>query len=289
MRLVSPSSPPEPESVLYQVQVLESLGLRVDQGNHVLSRHGYLAGTDLQRLSDLNDAIRHPEVRAIIATRGGKGAFRIVDGVDFSALRDDPKLLIGFSENTILHLGFWLHAGMPGIHGACWGVERAGRTSAESFRKALLTADPIVIDARHDEPTRALTTGGRAQGRLLGGNLDMIAAAAGWMLPKLAGAILLIEDIGKGLGHIDRHLHRLRMSGSLDGIQGIAVGRFTDFAMSDGFSILDVLRDNLDPLGVPILGGLPIGHGANAVAVPIGSDAILDADNGTLIVEPCVG
>jgi muramoyltetrapeptide carboxypeptidase len=104
----------------------------------------------------------------------------------------------------------------------------------------------------------------------------------------LEGAILLIEDVEKGLGHIDRHLTRLLKTGCLDDIVGIAVGQFTGFNPSCGWTVSDVLRDRLAPLGVPILGGLPLGHGPNAVAFPIGTEAILDADQKTLTADSAV-
>jgi muramoyltetrapeptide carboxypeptidase len=124
-----------------------------------------------------------------------------------------------------------------------------------------------------DEPTSVLTTRGQAHGILLGGNLDMIATAAGWVLPNLEGTILLIEDVEKGLGHIDRHLTRLLKAGCLNGILGVAIGQFTGFDQASGWTVIDVLRDRLTPLGVPILGGLPLGHRPNAFAVPIGTEA----------------
>jgi muramoyltetrapeptide carboxypeptidase len=288
VRLVSPASTPEEEGVARSVALLEGLGLRVELGRHVFDRLGYLAGSDADRLDDLDAAIADPGVRAVIATRGGKGAYRIAGDLDFAAMRAHPKPLVGFSEITILHLALWLHAGVPGIHGACWDAERFGELSAASFRGALFTAEPITVQARPDETTAPLTSRGRACGVLLGGNLDMIAAAAGWALPSLQGAILLIEDVEKGLGHLDRHLTRLLRSGCLDGIRGIAVGQFTRCGPSRGWSVLDLLRDRLAPLGVPMLGGLPLGHGADAVAVPVGTEAVLDADQGILTVAPAV-
>jgi muramoyltetrapeptide carboxypeptidase len=285
VRLVSPASTPAEDSVMRSVRLLENLGLRAELGCHVFDKIGYLAGRDIDRLADLNDALNEPAIRAIITTRGGKGAYRIADGLDFSAMRADPKLLIGFSEITILHLALWHHARVPGIHGACWDADRFGEASAQSFRRAILTTEPVTIHAGADEATSALTTRGQARGTLLGGNLDMIAAAAGWVLPNLADSILLIEDIEKGLGHIDRHLTRLLKAGCLNGVVGIAIGQFTGFDRAGGWTVVDVLRDRLAPLGVPTLGGLPLGHGPDALAVPVGTEAILDADQGTLVVE----
>lgn len=286
VRLVSPASTPSEADVESCITFLEGLGLRPQLGVHALDRLGYLAGRDEDRLSDLNDAIKDPSVRAIIATRGGKGAYRIADGVDFAAMRANPKVLIGFSEITILHLSIWQQCAVPGIHGAAWNPIQSGETSSKSFERAISTVEDTVVRSDEREPTAGLTKSGRVRGTLLGGNLDMIATAAGWALPSLDGAILLIEDVEKGLGHIDRILTRLVKCGCLAGIAGVAVGQFSNFAPSKGLTVVDVLRDRLGLLGVPVLGGLPLGHGDNALAIPIGTEAILDADSKTLTVKP---
>lgn len=288
VRLVSPASTPGEKAVARSIEILEGFGLRVQLGRHVFDRLGYLAGRDEDRLADLNDALSDPEVRAVIATRGGKGAYRIADRLDFAAMRADPKLLIGFSEVTILHLALWHHARVPGVHGACWDADTFGEEAARSFRRAVLTTEQATIRSRPDELTSALTTGGRAHGVLLGGNLDMIATAAGWTLPSFDGAIILIEDVDKGLGHIDRQLTSLSNAGFLNGVAGVAVGQFTRCDKSGDWTVLDVLRDRLAHLNVPVLGGLPLGHGPRPVAVPIGADAVLDATEGILTVMPAV-
>jgi muramoyltetrapeptide carboxypeptidase len=282
--LVSPASTPDKESVEACQRFLEELGLRVVVGRHALDRYGYLAGRDEDRLADINGAILDPDIRAVIATRGGKGAYRIADQLDFAGLRKDPKLLIGFSEITILHLAIWQQCSIPAIHGAAWLPDPDNPISSQSFQNALFAGDPVVVRSNDNEPTSALTTTGESRGILLGGNLDMIATSAGWSLSDLQGAILLIEDVEKGLGHIDRILTRLVKSGCLNGIRGVAVGQFTGFTPSKGVTVVDVLRDHLSGLGVPILGGLPIGHGQNPVAVPVGTEAYLDADKRTLTV-----
>jgi muramoyltetrapeptide carboxypeptidase len=127
---------------------------------------------------------------------------------------------------------------------------------------------------------------------LLGGNQDMVATAAGWALPSLNGAILLLEAVRMRLGHIDRQLTMLHNSGRLEGVRAIAVGQYTDCDASSydkgDWTAIDVLRDRLSRLRVPILGGLPIGHGADPIATPVGTTATLDADAGTLQVGPAV-
>lgn len=290
VRFVSPASTPEPAVVEQAARYLESLGLVVEIAPHVFDSWGYLAGTDEHRLADLNDALRDPKVRAVIATRGGKGAYRIADQLDMAAVDADPKLLIGFSEITVLHMALLRHCGLASVHGACWPPELFGPASSASFEAAVFTVDDVLVESRPDEPTSTLTTTGTVTGRLIGGNQDSLATTAGWALPSLDGAILLLEGENQRLGHIDRQLTMLLNAGHLHGVRGVAVGQYTncepDEATRGDWAVLDVLRDRLAKLRVPVLGGLPIGHGARPVAIPIGTTAELNADAGHLRIEP---
>lgn len=294
VRFVSPASPISREHL--GVKALEDLGLIVECGEHVFDVDDtidFLAGKDEDRLKDINDAFRDPGIKAVIATRGGKGAYRIANGLDFEAARRNPKLLIGFSEITILHMALMKKGVLGGIHGAPWS-EGFGKETAESFVKAVTTAEPITVHSTANEATYSLTTSGKAEGILIGGNQDSIATAAGWALPSFDKAILLIEAINLRLGHIDRQLTMLINTGILKNIAGIAIGQYTDCGNATDptgnsrCSEIDILRDRFATLGVPILGGLPIGHGKNPIAVPIGTRAALDADSGTLKIEPGV-
>ena len=182
VRMVSPASTPAREDVEGSARFLEGLGLSVSVGEHAYDELGYLAGTDEHRLGDLNAALRDPGIKAIIATRGGKGAYRIADGMDFDAAARHPKLLIGFSEITILHLALQKHCGLAGLHGAPFEESWSGVDSARSFLTAAFTTDPVTVRSDSHEDTAQLTTTGRAVGRLIGGNQDMVATAAGWAL-----------------------------------------------------------------------------------------------------------
>jgi muramoyltetrapeptide carboxypeptidase len=297
VRFVSPASPVPKDGLKNGAKVLEDLGLVVEYGEHVFDTHhtlDYLAGKDEDRLADFNDALRDPDMKAIVATRGGKGAYRIADGLDFVAARKHPKLLIGFSEITILHMALLKHGVAGGIHGAPWDSKGFGAKTAASFVKAVTTTDPITIHSTKKEHTHALTTHGKAEGMLIGGNQDSIATAAGWALPNFDNAILLIEATNMRIGHIDRQLTMLINSGIIKNVVGVAVGQYTecgnatDPTGSTKCTELDILRDRFGQLGVPILGGLPIGHGKNPIALPIGTKAMLDADKGTLTVGPGV-
>jgi len=292
VRLVSPASTPRRSDVQRLVANLTRLGLKAEIGEHVFDEFGYLAGTDDDRLGDLNDAFRDPGIRAIVATRGGKGAYRIANRIDFEAARRDPKLLVGFSEITILHLILLKECGLVGLHGACWDAEVHGQIASSSFEQAVLTTDQVIISSDSNEETATLSTAGQASGRLIGGNQDLLATSVGWALPKLDGAILLLEAFNLRLGHIDRQLTMLSNSGALRGIAGIAVGQYTECGTDDttqgDWTEVDVLRDRLPDLGVPVLGGLPIGHGKNARAVPIGTQATIDVSAGLLQVASAV-
>jgi muramoyltetrapeptide carboxypeptidase len=295
IRFVSPSSTPDRDLVARGAEVLTGWGLQVEIGEHAFDSFGYLAGTDENRLADLNDAFRDPGVRAVFATRGGKGAYRISDGLDFAAVRRDPKPLIGFSDITSLHLPLWKECGLVGVHGPFvnWRDESYGPDCADALRAALMTTGEITIRQDPKEPTAELTGGGAATGFLLGGNLGVLSRTIGSDLSELDDGILLIEDnnIGAGLGEIDRRLTQLIRSGLLDGLRGVAVGQFTGFddVLDGGWSVLDVLRDRLGRIGVPVLGGLPIGHGPQPATVPLGTTATIDPADGTLTVAAAVG
>ena len=258
----------------------------------MLDEWGYLAGRDKDRLGDINDALADDGVRAIITTRGGKGAYRIADLLDFEAAKRNPKLIVGFSEISVLHLALLKECGLVGLHGAAWSVDQHGQASASSFESAAFTTDQVIIASDPNESTSALTTSGRASGRLIGGNQDQLATASGWALPSLDGAILLLEAFNLRLGHIDRQLTMLTKSGALRNIVGVAVGQYTacgsDEMTRGDWDEIDVLRDRLAQLDVPVLGGLPIGHGPQPKAVPIGTHAVLEADTATLIVDAAV-
>jgi len=284
VRFLSPASTPDREQVMWRAKILEGWGLRVDFGEHAFDKLSFLAGRDDERLADFNAALNDKDVRAIFATRGGKGSYRIADRLDFEAARRDPKFIVGFSDITALLLALDRNCGLVGIHGSLMDQAAAHPTNA-SLRRLLMESGDVVLAARPGESTAALTTGGQADGRLVGGNLDTIAACAGWALPRLDGAILLLEAVEMQPGQVDRQLTMLRKAGHLDGVAGIAVGQFTGFKpFSGGLTIVDLLRDHLEPLGVPILGGLPVGHGEDWLPVPHGAPAVLDASLGTLTV-----
>jgi len=287
IRFVSPASTPDRADTFARAEALRSLGFDVDFGTHAFSKYGPFAGTDDQRLGDINAALRDPDVRAIFATRGGKGSYRIADQLDFDAVRRDPKPLVGFSDITTLHLSLFRHCRLMGIHGNLF-IDSAGHTEADNsaiLMQILKGRGRLEFQSRREEPTSALTTSGNAEGLFVGGNLDMIATAAGWALPDLDGAILLIEAVDCQPGRIDRAFTLLRKAGHLNGVAGVVVGQFTTAEVSQLPRILDIVADNLAALRVPVLGGLPFGHGLKRLSTPVGSRARFDTATGILGVD----
>lgn len=289
--LVSPSGPTRPERVARGIELLTGWGLRPLLAPNAYARQGYFAGADALRAADLNAAFADPEVRGVLCTRGGYGAQRIVDDIDMAAVRRDPKVVAGFSDITALQLALWRGARLATVHGpgAAWLDERTPPGSAESLRSALMATDPIVVKRVETEETAPVTVPGTATGPLIGGNLSLIVSTVGTPdFPDLRGAILLVEDVSEAPYKVDRMLTHLRRAGALDGVAGVAVGQFTDCADGWPVTVSDVLAERLGDLGVPVLGGLPIGHGTGQLTVPVGTPATIDADAGVLTVSPGV-
>ncbi len=286
VRLVSPASWPSREGVDSAVRTLESWGLVPEIGDHALDRHGYMAGTDVDRVADFNDALRDPRVRAIVAIRGGAGSYRIIHGLDFDAARNDPKPFVGFSDVTNIHLALYLQCGTIGVHGAVDGSE-----SGSTTRQLMMSTNDVLLTRQPESLTAHVRVEGVAVGPLIGGNLREVAGSIGSHIPNLDGALLLLEDLRHvGLGQVDRNLSQLINSGAIDNVAGVVLGAFTGFGGFEdrGWKLLDVLQDRLGSLGVPVAGGFNIGHTDDPTSVPIGAHATLDATVGTLSVSSAV-
>jgi muramoyltetrapeptide carboxypeptidase len=270
---VSPASFPTAEWVEWSAQQVKSWGFRPRVGEHALDHMGFLAGSDEDRLADVNAAIRDPHVRAIVTLMGGCGSHRLIHGVDVEALRADPKPLVGYSDITALHR-VWHHAGVVSLHGPMAGEH------AEDVRGFLTGAVAEPLHLRKSQWGAELTTTGLVSGPLFGGSLEMLARTVGVLEFDLTDHILLLEiNKAAGLGNVDRALTQLMLSGSLDGVIGVAIGYLQGFEehVDRGWTVLDVLRDRLRLLDVPVLAGLPLGHDANPRTVALGIDYELNA------------
>ena len=287
--LVAPAGPVDAERLEISVGRCRALGLEPVVLPAACARHGYLAGTDAMRLADLQAAFDDPSIDGIWALRGGYGTLRILDALDLGRQRTDPIPFIGFSDNTSIHAR---HAAMGVIsfHGPHPGGDFPPET-AEAFRRVLFSTEPPgPLTARAGEPAPCVLAPGRVEAPLVGGNLAILASMCGGRHAIDArDRILFLEDVGEPAYRIDRMLLQLRRSGLMEGVAGLALGRFTEAPDQEKHPVADVLAELSDDLGVPTLADLPFGHTEHNWTLPVGGTALLDADAATLtLTEPSV-
>src|SRR6185369_3560412 len=236
--LVSPAGAPSSvEKIARGVDYLEGLGYRVKLGPHVAAQHGYFAGTDAQRLNDLNAMLNDPQVKAIFAVRGGYGSPRLLPFVDYRAVRRQPKILVGFSDITALQLALFRRANLVTFSGPLPGVDfwrKPDPYTEEHFWRLLTSTRPAgPLPCPGNKPLRSRIRG-RARGRLLGGNLSLVVSSLGTPFsPDYRGALLVLEDVREGFRHRDRMFTQLRNAGILRQINGLVLGKFTECKPGD--------------------------------------------------------
>lgn len=283
------------------MDTVRAMGLEPRPAAHLLDREGYLAGSDRDRADDLMAMFADDSVRAIMAVRGGWGCARLLPHLDYAKIARSRKLFAGFSDNTALHLALAARTGVPSIHGpnasASWPAAAWQSFHALAFEGATPTytiaPSPGAAFGRRGGRVRTFK-GGRAQGRLLGGNLTVLAALVGTpYLPDFTGAILFIEETNEAEYRVDRMLTQLALAGILGKVAGVVFGQCTDCTNPDGgysnFTIYEVLDRQLSQLGVPAFQGAEFGHIAAQMSMPVSVMAEIDADAGTIrMLEPVV-
>jgi muramoyltetrapeptide carboxypeptidase len=278
--LVAPSGPLRDASDLEQaIANVRAFDWEPVVGEHVREHEGYLAGSDQQRVADLNRFARDDSIDAIWCLRGGYGAMRLLEDIDYDAFARHPRALIGYSDITALHAAVGQRANLVTFHGP---TARAALTdfTRRSFADAMSLAGRDTVAYRDGEMTTLV--GGKASGRVVGGNLALVAALVGtpyaW---DLDGAILVLEDVSEQVYRIDRMLTQLCLSGALGRLAGIAFGAFTDIpddATNAERGLERVLRQFAENVGVPAVMNFPIGHMPDHLTIPLGAHAELDAD-----------
>lgn len=261
---------------------------------HARGRRGYLAGTDDERAADLDAALRSADNDAVWFLRGGYGTMRILDRVHWPALASRPRPVIGFSDNTAVHLAL-LRQGVVCFHGPHPATATMPDFTARGVHRMLTDPEPLgPVPFPPGSPGRAETlVSGVAEGRLVGGNLSLLAATVGTPYAMRArGAILCLEEVGEPAYRVDRLLSQLLLSGVLEGVAGVAVGAFSDSPDLGAEHVpppAEVLLDRLGSLGVPVAFGFPFGHVDDNWTLPLGVRARLDAAAGQLhLLEPAV-
>jgi muramoyltetrapeptide carboxypeptidase len=264
---------------------LEEFGHKVVLASHLYEKQGYTAGDDEARLEDIHAMFTDNRVRAIFCARGGYGTLRILDRLDFTLLRKHPKIFVGYSDITALLLAIYKKTGLVTFHGPV--IKELTKRRIGNLESVLNLVSSDSLLELELAGGRSLKSG-RATGTLLGGNLSLLCHLIGSpFMPSLKGAILFIEEKGEDLYRIDRMLTHLRLSGILKESRGLVAGAFE--ACGDRAAIDRLLLDTVSDLDIPLVTGLPVGHGLINISLPIGLQATIDADNMTLhILEPCV-
>jgi len=291
--VIAPASGLSKESFDNALKNLESLGLKTKVGKAARGNKGFLAATDKERLDDLHWAFADSEISAVWCVRGGYGAGRLLPSIDYNLIRKNPKILIGYSDITSFHLAISNNTGLVTFHGPVAASELSDYTKKHVTNVLMNPSAPYKIELSEYNKANASNlfktetiVAGKCRGKLIGGNLSLLSALAGtpFALANLKGKILFIEDVGEQPYRIDRMLTQLRQSADLRSLAGIALGIFEDCnpRTKDTQTLLDVVKDRLGDLGIPVIYGLSFGHIRDQFTMPVGIEAELDTTNATL-------
>ncbi len=298
--LITPSAyVSDPDRLALAEATVKYFGLRARIGKHVGERTGYLAGSVEERLEDLHAMFRDPEVKAVFAIRGGYGSAQLLDRIDYDLIARNPKIFLGFSDITAMHLAIGKRTGLVTFHGP---VVLSGFSAYTQswFRKAMFSNEPLGVvtnppEANQLRPAHTLRTvrPGRARGPLVGGNLTLISTTMGTPFEiETRGRLVFIEDVGEEPYRMDRMLTQLRLAGKFDGVAGVIVGECHECtprefqpSFESTFSLGEIVDRILGKLNVPVLAGLTFGHTDDQVTLPEGVMATLDADKKELVIE----
>ena len=289
--IVAPASAPSSQEKIDRgAEYLERLGYRVKFGSNVRAVRGYLAGSDEQRAADLNQMFGDKKVKAIFAVRGGYGTPRILPYLDYSLIKKNPKILVGYSDLTALQLGIFKKTGLVSFSGPMVGVEMfkgIDPFTEECFWKLITSTKKAgVVQNPDDRPLETLHKG-EASGILLGGNLSLVTSITGTpYLPSFKNSILYLEEVEEECYRFDRMMNQLKLAGIFRDTKGILIGELTDVKASDStkpfLTADEILDDYLTPLAKPVMKGLVYGHVARKITMPVGIKGRIDTNSGTL-------
>jgi len=292
--LVSPSGPTTaagattPQHIEAARRRLLSVGFRTVIAEHALDARGYLAGSDAGRVADLHAMFGDPSVDAVLCIRGGYGAHRLLDALDYDLLRAHPKVFIGYSDITALHLALHTHCHVVTFHGPM--TTALSQPDPHDFLECLrAVARPEPLGALTNPPGAPqieTLVAGEAEGELIGGNEALLTALLGTPYqPEFRGRLLFLEDLGDRLYRLDRKLAHLRLAGVFEQVAGVIIGECRYPAEpGPSLALREILDDFIVPLGKPAIYGLACGHGAYHLTLPVGVRARLDATRGIVTI-----
>lgn len=276
------------------IEKIKQLGFVPVYSDRIRGKHGYFSGTDKERADDFNHMMKNPEIKAVIFAGGGYGCARILDLVDYDAIKKSPKVIMGFSDCTALINAITQHTGLVTFHGPIARTIHPGYNRRQFENVVVRPAAKYVIESTEDDLQKSVNnkvfdryiiTPGKAHGKLAGGNLTLICSMIGTPYQMdLKDKIVMIEDTGEEPYRIDRMLTQLIASGELAKAAGIAFGickgcdRSAKSSTPHSFTLRQVIEDRIKPLHIPAVYGLSFGHNKNNFTFPIGLDAELNAD-----------
>ncbi len=295
--IVSPSSAIfETEPFQIAVETFEAMGLKVKLGKFVSNRSGHLAGTDEERAQELNDMFLDKEVNAVIALRGGSGAARILDKINYQAIVENPKIFIGYSDITALHLAIYEKTGLVTFH-APLAVSTWNKFSYSYFRRILFDGEKVLFENPVEKGDNLTVTKNRIRtikegtvtGELLGGNLSVLTGIMGseYFPTQWENKILYLEDVGEQIYAVDRMMSQLKLSGILNKISGFVFGKCSDCKPGSGFgsfTLEEVIDHYIKPLDIPAFSGAMIGHIDENFTIPNGLQVEINATKGTILM-----
>jgi len=266
------------------IEILKSWGLHVEVGVNLYAVHGALAGTDAQRLSDLQSMVNDNGIKAVFMVRGGYGSTRIIDKIDFSPLKKNPKWICGFSDITAFHLHLF-NLGFCSLHGPMPSFFYAVDNDSLNWYKDYIFGERDALKFQGNQWNKP----GKCTGKLVGGNLSIICHTIGTASQiKTEGNILFVEDVGEQLYNIDRMMVQLKRAGLLDNLAGLIVGQFTEMKDDDPFGkdVTGIMLDHAGNRNYPVCFDFPVGHGTTNYALPVGINATMNAtsDEVTLLL-----
>ncbi|WP_242046145.1 MULTISPECIES: S66 peptidase family protein [Calothrix] len=290
--LIAPAAVVDAKHVETAQRNFADLGLKVKLGKHILDRYGYLAGKDSDRAFDINSMFTDKSVKAIVAMRGGWGCNRLLPLLNYTNIRSHPKILMGYSDITSLLLAINARSRIITFHGPV-AISTWNQFTLDYLHRLLFTGEAVTMQNPITNTWQfSPIAPGKAQGKLVGGNLSVLAAMVGSpYLPAWNQTILFLEDIGEDIYRIDRMLTQLKNAGILHRIAGLIFGQCTNCSLGDepNFTLMQVLQDHIGPLGIPAWYGAAIGHIPDKFTLPVGVNVEINANVGTIeMLEPAV-